>query len=374
MKQEKIMYKINDVIIEGDIYIIPANPVAGFNIGYSLFIPNKCQTDTVLILGACNSSYTNSSTLKDAQDVVEKSVKNYNLSMWLANDLKMPMMTPLIPRVYGFLSQALGSRVLNNDISLIYESNNFFPKEQQTSEIDIEEIKRICKDLPLQVTKIIDHSKQFLNTLKISVEEKIIIEGYSTGSKFANLFTALYPEKIKACISGGGTGLGIIPLTKYKNKIINYPIGVNNLKKFDVEEFKSVSQLYYIGIDDMNDPAQCKYETIIKNNKKVFLLDADGKKIPILDKNNCYIANYSDNYTDEEVHLIHTLLGFTPIERFRNQAQIYATFGVNSIFKEFTGDHSTVTSYFNNDEVNQFKKQFIQNVLAKDNAVKNNLK
>ncbi len=369
MEIKNIDIKVNDISIKGEVYLINPSP-DNYNMGYSLFIPENCEVVTTLILGACNSSYTNSFNLKDALKVASESTCEQNLSMWLASDLKMPLLTPHIPRVHGFFAQALGSRIYKNDVSLIKDAQSF-DKKQMISDDEIAEIKKFCYDLPLQVVNIIEDAKKFLEAKKINVEEKIIIEGYSTGSKFANLFTALYPKLIKLLISGGGTGLGIIPLKNYKGEELNFPLGVNDLPEFDFESFKNVKQLYYIGNEDNNDPAIYKRKMINLNGVRVPELDSKGNDIPIIEDDK-YIAGYSDNYTDSEVHIIHTLLGSDVQERFDNQERIYEELGVNSVFRKFPGNHSSLTSYNKGDQVNEYKKEIIKEILI-DNKKSNRL-
>ena len=112
------------------------------------------------------------------------------------------------------------------------------------------EIKEYCKDLPIQITNMINDCKLFLQSKDINVEDKVIIKRYSAGSKFAQCYTVLQPNMVKTCICGGNSGLGIVPLSHYKEQTINFPIGTNNIKEFDFELFKSIPQLYYLGTKD----------------------------------------------------------------------------------------------------------------------------
>jgi len=73
--------------------------------------------------------------------------------------------------------------------------------------------------LPNQVTNIIYSAQLFLAELGINVNNKVIAEGYSDGSKFANYSTVLHPELVKACICNENSSQGILPLSEYKDKI-----------------------------------------------------------------------------------------------------------------------------------------------------------
>lgn len=64
--------------IRGKIYFIPPNPDKGFNFGYSLFIPEGCQTNTSLLFHTTNTGGCGVSDgklavvnmIKDAQDTL----------------------------------------------------------------------------------------------------------------------------------------------------------------------------------------------------------------------------------------------------------------------------------------------------------------
>lgn len=132
--------------------------------------------------------------------------------MWFGNDLNMPVMIPLIPRVQWYYTQALGSKIFHNEISGLINDQSNRQDNDKLSKNELLQIQEQCKDIPEQVVSMIKSGREFLQTLDIHVDDKIIVEGYSAGTKFANCYTELHPEIVKACICGGNSGLGIIPL------------------------------------------------------------------------------------------------------------------------------------------------------------------
>ena len=157
-----------------------------------------------------------------------------------------------------------------------------------------------------------------MQTLDIHVDDKIIVEGYSAGTKFANCYTELHPEIVKACICGGNSGLGIIPLPELNEQILNFPLGIADVPNFDFEAFRSIPQLYYIGTEDNNDPATPEYKYKVDAADE-YILDKDGRRIPKTDEKGKIISyvdsqgkmrpRYKENYTQEEVEIIQKILG-----------------------------------------------------------------
>ena len=355
IEEKKVKFDRGDFVTEGTTYIIPPNPEKGFLCGFSVFVPKDCETDTTLILHSCNTGFNVPVHLDEANDIAKNSTyRHVDYGFFLSLDLKMPLLVPLIPRVQGYYTQALGSRVLHNDVSFLIEDQERRKDEDKLSEEEIHQIEEQCKDLPTQVANMIEPAKQFLASIGITVDDKVIAEGYSAGAKFANCFTALHPELVKACVCGGNTGLGIRPLSEYKGQELKYPLGVADLPNFDKEAFCNIPQLYYIGTEDYNDPACPKTDGSYDENGDVIpLLDSDGKIEPM----------NKENYTGKEIEQIFYLLGKNPGSRFNNNEEVYNSLGVNAVFKRFPGEHNTV---LNNPQDYDFVKDFIRRVSSKE--------
>ena len=381
IEEKNVKFEFNGIVIEGTTYLIPPNPEKGYVCGYSIFVPKDCQKDTTLIMHSCNTGNNVPIHLEEANEIAKKSTyERPNPGMWFGSDLKMPVMIPLIPRVKGYYTQALGSKVLHNDVSTLIEDQDRRREEDKLSEEEIRKIQEQCRDLPTQVANMIKSAQLFLEGIGINVDDKVIAEGYSAGSKFANCFTALHPELVKACISGGNSGLGILPLSEYNGQELRFPLGVADIPDFDYEAFCSIPHLYYIGTEDFNDPAMLKCEFMVdekgkyvldKNGYLIPITDEKGVVIPILDSSGRIQPRYQENYTQHEIEQIHELLGSNPQVRFANNEAIYTSLGINATFKRFKGDHNSVTQ--KHDGIifytNECVKDFIRSVLSKEKSL-----
>ena len=305
----------------GTVYIISPNPEKGFYFGYSLFVPDGCLTDNSLLVHATNTGgygVTNGKLdhNKQAIHIGEgiEAAKIHSISdihINISKELNMPVLTPLIPRIKGLYTHFYGSKICNNNFEDLINSNSERNTSEKLSDDEINEIKNTCCNLDLQVVKMIESAKEVLENMKIYVDKKVIIEGYLAGSKFANGFTALHPNLVKACICGGNSGISVLPTDQ-----INYPFGFNNIENANVNEYSSIPKLFYIGQDDYNDPAQVKdLNAIIK--KAVF-----------------------DCYTEEEIKYIYDNLGSDVQTRFTKLSELFQ--GTNTTFKRFKGNHGTV--------------------------------
>lgn len=378
VEEKQVCFKGKYASIEGTVYLMPPDSEKGYNFGYAVFVPKNCEKDTTLIMHSCNTGNNVPVHLEEASEIARRSTyEKPNPGMWIGNDLNMPVIVPLIPRIQGFYTQALGSKVFNSDISTLIADQDRRSEDEKLSEEELKEIQEECRDIPGQVANMIKSAQTFLSSIGITVDDKVIAEGYSAGSKFANCFTALHPEMVKACICGGNSGLGILPLTEYKGKELKYPLGVADIPDFDSEAFCSIPQLYYMGTEDSNDPAvpKCKFKVdengeyaLDQYGGRIPLLDANGEIIPVVDASGKLMPRYRENYTQEEIELIHTLLGKNIQTRFKTNETVYNELGVNATFLRLPGDHITVNQ--NNDgkhvKTIELMKDFIKNVLEQE--------
>lgn len=377
MEEKKIRFEKNGFVLEGTTYLMPSNPTDGYNFGYAIFIPKDCEQNTTLIMHSCNTGNHVPIHMTDAIEIAKKSTyERPNHGMVLGNELKMPIMIPLIPRIEYFYTQALRRSVYNNDMTDLIEYNARRSEEDKLTMEDIAEIQKLCQNIPSQVANMIISAKETLEELGITVDDKVIAEGYSAGSCFANCFTALHPTLVKACICGGNNGLGIIPMSEFEGEMINFPLGVADVPYFNYEEFARVPQLYYIGTEDYNDSAmvKCEFakdengEYIIENGSRVPIRDENNNVIPILDENGRLQPRYIESFNQEEIEFIHKHLGSNPQVRYNRQEQIYRELGIDALFTRFPGDHNTVTQNYNNGQnvTDEYIKTFIKEVLQKE--------
>lgn len=154
-----------------------------------------------------------------------------------------------------------------------------------------------------------------------------------------------------------------------------YPTGISGLKNFDFDMFKRISFFYYMGKEDKADPAIANFDDyhytdengndcVLKDecgNKTPFI-DENGKQIFKLDGNGNYTARFS-LFSDSEVDAINKVLGTNIQKRFVKQEEIYASFGLNAVFRLYPGNHRTIfdsrDKLFN--DVDSFIKNNLEN-------------
>ena len=395
--------------IDGE--LITVEDVEGINFPFQIYIPYN-RSDLVDVVLSNNTpgvmqdyTYTEAlgflkEELKIKDDGTLEKTKNNKyingvnpLVRFLSYDCKNICIIPCIPRPYGIDSSYLGYSMFHNDFDFAINAI-----KEGKSKYTIDEINKYI-DLDKQVYKMIQCTMDILDEKNINHESKIIITGYSAGSKFSNFFTALHTDIVKAVIAGGTGGNNIIPDNSINQ---TYPVGVSDLINFNQEQFKSIPQFYYIGDKDYNDLAKYKpkleLETDEEKIKKYgkYMRDIDGNTIPKrndglkgyhdevidgeikhipdkvpfdkieydLDENGNYQCAYDGGYyTLEQIDYIVHNLGDNVQDRFDKIAKIYSDLNINAIFKKYPGNHQTI---FNNYELFDDVNSFIEKIKQKN--------
>ena len=77
---------------------------------------------------------------------------------------------------------------------------------------------------------MIKYAINYLKSINVNVDNRVIISGYSEGAKFASHFSLLHPELIKFVIAGGTSGCISMPVTNIGEYTFSYPTGISDLK------------------------------------------------------------------------------------------------------------------------------------------------
>jgi hypothetical protein len=298
---------------------------------YILYIPENYLKDSRLIVELSGAMSSNESVKSIIDSMIEKEIKFNSMDYMLhliMEKLNYPVIIPIIPRIDGFYTTYLGSKIINNDFSL---AKNLNEKEKETlSNLD-EQIKLM----------IIEAS------IMLDIDSKAIIKGYSATAKFATQFSILHPDIVSYNISGGTGGLSCLPISEYNGIKLPYPIGIANIENFDYEEFLKVKHFFYIGSEDINNPAMPKAELSgeeDENGNPLPLRDLNGNIIYIYDTDGKLLPFYVDCYSKEEINIIHNLYGDENLERFKLNAKIYDDLGIISEHRIYDGNHRTIFS------------------------------
>jgi pimeloyl-ACP methyl ester carboxylesterase len=112
--------------------------------------------------------------------------------------------------------------------------------------------------LDLQLISMIEDARTRLETIGIHTSPKVFMHGFSASASFANRFTLMHPDRIKAVAIGGFGPLPILPASTYGGYTLRYPIGTADLKSmlnidFDINTWKTVPQYFYMGDQEVAD-------------------------------------------------------------------------------------------------------------------------
>jgi pimeloyl-ACP methyl ester carboxylesterase len=154
----------------------------------------------------------------------------------------------------------------------------------------------------LQLIAMIDTARAELAKDNIQTDEKIFIQGFSASGMFANRFTILHPDRVKAATIGSPGGWPIAPIADFNGELLNYPAGVADLESltgvpFDSAAYNSIPQLIYMGSTDDNDS---------------------------LDE--------TDGWDESDSQQVHQLFGADPLSRWDDAEAIYLAEGANVQF------------------------------------------
>jgi hypothetical protein len=219
-----------------------AKPASGFNFPYYLYIPNVLKEPKVLMVETNNSL-----TISDDQAFHDDAARNLILTInnWAA-DLGCPWLVPTFPRPasYPFVNiQSLNREAIMTDLAGLVR-------------------------VDLQLLAMIADARALLATKGHNVDPKVWMIGYSSSGSFANRFTLLHPEAVKAASIGSPGSYPMSPVSLWKASSLRYPVGIADIeaisgKKFDAATFKTIPLQIYIGDNDGEDTLnyQDSYDT-----------------------------------------------------------------------------------------------------------------
>lgn len=286
-------------LTEKDYVRVDADATKGFTYPYYLYIPPEVRDDksqgkshTILVLP------NNTGKLDDDFAVHEADVKKrMAMAGAISSVLKTAVLMPVFPRPKT--DWRIYTHALDRDTMLT----------------DKKEYRR----LDLQLIAMIDDAIDRLAKDRLKFDRKVLINGFSAQGMFANRFTFLHPDRVKAAAIGSPGGWPIAPVEKYEGKPLRYPIGVADFKKvsghkLDIDALRKVPLFIFVGDQDDND------------------------SVP-----------FDDSYDQKDRDLINPLLGKTPIERWPTTERLYKQAGLNAEFKLYPGIKHTVSPQMRDD-------------------------
>ncbi len=286
-------------LTEKDFVRVDANSRAGFGYPYYLYVPpelrdesEKKQTQTILVLP------NNTGKVDDDFAVHEADVKKRMATAGgIASALKVAVLMPVFPRPQS--DWQIYTQALDRD-SMVTEKKEY-------------------RRLDLQMVAMIDDARKRLAEGGIKFDKRVLINGFSAQGMFANRFTFLHPNRVKAAAIGSPGGWPIAPVEKYRDKTLRYPIGIADLKtvagkKLDLKSLRRVPLFIFIGSKDEND------------------------SVP-----------FGDSYDDEDREIINPLFGKIPVDRWPISETLYKQAGLNAVFRIYPDVAHTVTPLMRDD-------------------------
>ena len=245
-------------------FMVDANPEAGFNIPYFIYLPStKNQTINenaprhLLLEGLNFGIVTN-----DIYAVMNQQL-HAGLDTHLVTDvteaLFIPKVVPYLPKTcvtmtspYGTESghfHALDSTVIRLKEYFDQVKPCVFPDENIPHPGG--QYLRDLFDIDQQISAIVDDAKERLNMSGWNLEEKIFLAGFSASGSFADAYTSMFPSQVQAMFAGG-LFIPTQPITEHEGHTMSYQLGVSEYgtimgDPFDLETFNQVAKMYYMG-------------------------------------------------------------------------------------------------------------------------------
>lgn len=220
----------------GEMLSFPANPKAGFQWGYLVYIPATLDKNAKNpILFEMNNT-GNHANIEKLEQATKEEFFGFRMSE-VADSLGIPLMMPLVLRNTD-KEPLLYSHEFNRAI--------FVKQEGPFAHLD-EQILAMFKDARKQLKK-----------LSIRTHKKMLLQGYSASGAFAWRWTLLHPEYVLAAVVGGNH-YPTFPLNEYKGEELIFPIGIADVSEYTGKNFSKKAWLKipifeYEGADDFNDP------------------------------------------------------------------------------------------------------------------------
>lgn len=263
-----------------------AKPGAGFNFEYLVYLPKGVQPGVTNYLMVETNNGGVNDTMSHHEKTAGYAAARSGVANYTSKFLKIPLLVPIFPR--SATNWMIYTHALDRDAML-------------SKGTDIER-------LDLQLLAMIEDAKKQLAKQGYPLHDKFFMNGFSASGTFANRMSLLHPEKIKAIAAGGINSIAILPINELKGKKLEYPLGIADVKQItgkevNLEAFRELPQLLYMGSLDDNDAAK-----------------------------------YDDGYSKEESAVVFTVMGEQLIpQRWSFVEQVYKDNKVNAEFRTYPG-------------------------------------
>ncbi|MCF8303355.1 MAG: hypothetical protein K9I94_08800 [Bacteroidales bacterium] len=248
--------------INGELVTINANPEKGFHYPYFLFLPDNMSgaVEVHLIVEPNNSGFVDDDLQKHLEKARRTATKDYYIGNYVARELKYPLLVPVFPR--SRTNWKTYTHSLDRDVMLEKGTN----------------LERI----DLQLLAMVKDASQILKDKGFTVNDKLLMTGFSASGTFANRFSLIHPEHLQAVAAGGLNGLLMLPADELNGVALNYPVGIMDFdslcgKKFNIDAFKKLPQFLFAGELDDNDAIP--YDDAFDESERKVIFEVLGKEM-----------------------------------------------------------------------------------------------
>ena len=243
---------------DGELITIPAKPELGFNYPFMIYIPNNLDKDDInnLLLHSCNTPTAMIDYSKSEEYTKINQLQNDSIYFVMSNKGNVPLIMPIIPRYIGYNPEYIEDGMQRSNLETFMDMQSELNPKYQMIKEQIEYEYNRSQNIINQQMKMCEYAIMKLKEMGINMDDKIIVEGHSTGSKNAASLINQYPERVASYVIGGTTGIA----------------EVND---------KSIRGIVYNGKFDSNNPAEFYY-----------------------DENGVAHAKYKDEYSDEYIQKV----------------------------------------------------------------------
>lgn len=274
----------SQICIAETVIEIDAAPEKGFNFPFLLKIPEETKTNYLIV--ETNNTGKVTDNFEEHYASAKSAITGNAIGPWVSKELKAPILIPVFPR--SEQDWQIYTHALDRDTLLINTGD----------------LQRI----DLQLLAMIEEAKNVSSMHSVSVNEKVIMTGFSASATLANRFSLLHPDATKVVVAGGLNAILMLPVSSLNEQDLNYPLGVNDFEEITGESFayskwKEIPQFLFMGADDTNDA-----------------------------------ANYDDAYSELERQVIFSVMGrnMQP-DRWQFCQDVYSKLDANAVFKTYEG-------------------------------------
>ena len=264
---------------------VDADAGKGFRSDYYLYVPTSLRRDAggmaTLLVQPNNSGRTSDDISVHRRDAWMTGFERKRI----ADELGVALLVPAFPRSasdWKVYTHALDRDVLTT-------------RKPELARLD------------LQLIAMIDDARARLRKDGTQADPRVLLQGFSASAMFANRFTALHPQRVRAVTIGSPGGWPIAPVAKQGIDPLPYPAGIADLQAltgqaFDTATFARVPQYLYMGADDDNDS-----------------------------------LDFEDGWDKPMSAEVDRLFGDTPLSRWKHAEALYARAGANARFELVPG-------------------------------------